>query len=303
MDLHEEQRNIATSSRVTLDDLAQDRPEGELVGQDGSGAAGGGGEVDEVESTDEEDEAEVCELARALVAHSSRLTIDERERQRRIRENQLLLDSLGIAPSTPLSASNSMPTPSQATAKRNGKTAKSHRRVYDRSGYIVSAPGPGERQRIACVEMPADRQLARRIQIGDYADCEEWWVGEERRWRFGHGNGVLAEGEPVELGGVTPHFRWRKWRGLKNELMKEMKQVTQSNKMDKAGVPIPPVKVGEVSAYSVWYSDCLRLGLTPQLIPGDPCHQCRRKSEKLKMRCRNVDPVCRAVFCETCCKR
>ena len=245
----DEHNSIATSSRVTLDDLASEQLNGEPAEHDHAEPAEEE-EQDEIEATDDEEDYEACECClprRSL--HN--LTSDEQDRQRRIRENQLLLTSLGIAPPTPLSAENSIAAPFQSTARRKERKVKPHRRVYDRSGHVVSAPGPGERQRIACIEVPADRQLARRIQEGEYADCEEWWVGEERRWRFGQGDGVLVVGEALEVGGVTADFRWRKWRGLERELKKEMKQVTQSNKMDKAGVETPAAKSGEVSAYSV----------------------------------------------------
>jgi len=120
---------------------------------------------------------------------------DERERQRRIKENQRLLDSLGIATTRQLASSSSLAVPSQQSTAKRKKREKDYRPVFDRSGYIISAPGPGQRQRIACVEIPADRQLARRIQEGEYADCTDWWDGEARRWRFGHGKGWEVEGD------------------------------------------------------------------------------------------------------------
>lgn len=94
---------------------------------------------------------------------------------------------------------------------------------------------------MACVEMPFNRQLTKRIAEGEYGDCEHWWEGEERRWRVGHGKGNVKEGEEYEVGGVTKEFRWRKWRGLEKELRKEMKQRGESNKRDKAGAQQPIV--------------------------------------------------------------
>ena len=147
-----------------------------------------------------------------------------------------------------LSGSFTLPS-LQPTAKRK-KRDKDYRPAFDRSGHIISAPGPGQRQRIACVEIPSDRQLARRIQEGEYADCTDWWGGEERRWRFGRGTGRLREGEEEDVGGVTQEFRWRKWRGLKKELRSEMMEREKLNDEDKAGAEDQPLQSG-VSAYSV----------------------------------------------------
>ena len=38
-------------------------------------------------------------------------------------------------------------------------------------------------------------------------------------------------------------------------------------------------------------------------LDGDPCHQCRRKSTKPKMSCRNKDPQCNLKYCNTCVQR
>jgi hypothetical protein len=37
-----------------------------------------------------------------------------------------------------------------------------------------------------------------------------------------------------------------------------------------------------------------------QDIPGEACHQCRRRSELPKMKCRNKDPTCGLSFCDQC---
>lgn len=197
-----------------------------------------------------------------------------------------------------------MNTPTQSSAKR--KKREGHKEVFDRSGYIVSLPAPGQqRQRMACVEMPTDRQLRKRIAEGEYVDCEHWWEGEERRWRFGRGQGENKEGEEEDLGGVTKEFRWRKWRGLEKELRAEMKQRGEMNSRDKAGNQQVTSGPSEPTPYSVGQRRLayMRTTLIEQMIPGDACHQCRRKSDKPKMKCRNINPACRAVFCETCCKR
>jgi hypothetical protein len=170
-----------------------------------------------------------------------------------------------------------------------------HRTVYDRSGFIVSLPAPGRKHRIACIEIPSDRGLKRRIAEGEYEECFHWAEGEKRRWRIGRAGGAEEEGEEI-VGGVSKEFRWRKWRGLEKELRIEMKKRNKLNQED-----VNPVKdSGEPSAYSV---SPVVSRADIQLLPGDSCHQCRRKSEKPKMKCRNVDPMCRAIFCESCCRR
>ncbi|WVQ93850.1 hypothetical protein IAU59_000928 [Kwoniella sp. CBS 9459] len=219
----------------------------------------------------------------------------EEERQRRIRENQLILANLGIQSSSSLpnvnNAAAGPSTPPAVPAPRRKKTA-SNAPIYDRSGYIISLPAPGETHTIACVEMPSDRKLKRRILEGEYTDCSAWAKGEERRWKIGRGKGgELPPEEPWYLGGVRRDFRWRKWKGLEKELRREMRLRGELNDRDTRATAVETaIVVPEgVSAYS--------------LIPGQACHQCRRKSDKRKMKCRNVNPVCNATFCETCCKR
>ncbi|WVQ64759.1 uncharacterized protein L199_002927 [Kwoniella botswanensis] len=224
----------------------------------------------------------------------------EAERQRRIRENQLILAELGIEPSG--SNTNIAGTSSSSNIKQNGHsspqphvTSSKKRRnagdipIYDRSGYILSLPPEGQTHTMACIEIPSDRRLKKRISDGEYTDCSHWVKGEARRWKYGFGKGGddLPKNEPEDLGGVTKEFRWRRWRGIERELRREMKQRGELVEMDAR--PVERVIPEGVSAYS--------------LIPGEPCHQCRRKSDKPKMKCRNVNPICRATFCETCCKR
>ncbi|OCF40078.1 hypothetical protein I317_06091 [Kwoniella heveanensis CBS 569] len=217
----------------------------------------------------------------------------EEERQRRIRENQLILANLGIQSASSLpniaNAVAGPSTPPPASAPRRKKTA-SNAPIYDRSGYIISLPAPGQTHTIACVEVPSDRKLKRRILEGEYTDCSAWSKGEERRWKIGKGKGGdLPPEEPWYLGGVGKDFRWRKWKGLERELRREMRLRGELNDRDIRPVAETQVVPEGVSAYS--------------LIPGQACHQCRRKSEKRKMKCRNVNSVCNATFCETCCKR
>ncbi|WVR03452.1 hypothetical protein IAU60_000443 [Kwoniella sp. DSM 27419] len=219
----------------------------------------------------------------------------EAERQRRILENQMILANLGIHTVQP-GGSTSMAGPSTLTRRPDGQPSAVRRKknvsdvpIYDRSGHIVSLPAEGTTHTIACVEMSSDRKLKKRIIDGEYTDCSWWKDGEARRWRFGRGQGGdLADGEEERVGGVGKDFRWRRWRGLEKELRREMRLRGELIERDHMTVERPE-KVEGASAYF--------------LIPGQSCHQCRRKSEKAKMKCRNVNPICSALFCETCCKR
>lgn len=274
-------------------------------GEDGDDVGSGG----ESEQGGEEDD---CELIILLYypPPSPEHTSDERSRQRLILQNQQLLTTLGIhlTPSKHIASSSSLPhTKSAARRKRESM----NRLVFDRSGHVTSLPAPGEIQTLACVEIPSDRKLARRIAEGEYQEFTHWARGEARRRRFGSGRGgKLAEDETEEVGGVGVGFRWRKWGGLDRELRKEMKKRGDLIEMDSRPVPTTTTTTCEPTAYSVSSVDETlfketqrQADLQSQLLPGDPCHQCRRKSEKPRMKCRNVDPLCRASFCETCCKR
>jgi hypothetical protein len=112
---------------------------------------------------------------------------------------------------------------------------------------------------MACVEIPADRKLRKRIAEGAYVDRTWWSMGEERRWRFGYGEGVLEQGERPVVGGVAPNFRWREWRGVQEELRAERKQIDDLIDKD---MRAEQIQDQGASAYS--------------LIPGQACHQCRR---------------------------
>ena len=115
---------------------------------------------------------------------------------------------------------------------------------------------------MACIEIPSDRRLSKRIADGEYEDCMHWAEGEARRWRFGWGKGTLEEGEEEEVGGVGRDFRWRRWRGLEMELRREMRLLEGKAGMDQGGQQGEIVVVDEeraevgtkaegVSAYSV----------------------------------------------------
>ncbi|WVF66228.1 hypothetical protein IAT40_000968 [Kwoniella sp. CBS 6097] len=253
----------------------------------------GSGDEAEVEGSSDGDERSDREVSDTDGTDGEDDDDYEEKRQQRIRENQLILANLGIQSSSSIpNANNAAAGPSSpppAPAPRRRKTT-SDAPIYDRSGYIISLPAPGQTHTIACVEMPSDRKLKRRILEGEYTDCFSWSKGEERRWKIGRGKGGdLPPEEPWYLGGVGRDFRWRKWKGLEKELRREMRLSGELNDRDIRPVVETAVVPEGVSAYS--------------LIPGQACHQCRRKSEKRKMKCRNVNPVCNATFCETCCKR
>lgn len=158
--------------------------------------------------------------------------IDEMLRLKRIKENVLLLGELGIHTSLQARASSSSQGPIATPPIRTKKQRVARPPVYDRSGYIISQPGPGQTFRMACVEMPSDRKVRKRISDGEYQDCLHWAEGEDRRWRLGDGEGSFEAGEEVLIGGVGPDFRWRKWRGPKNELRREMRLRGDLNEMD-----------------------------------------------------------------------
>jgi hypothetical protein len=63
MDSREEQVNVATSSRVTLDDLAMESPEGKSAEHAALEHVGNDHGEDELEETDDEGEHEACELS------------------------------------------------------------------------------------------------------------------------------------------------------------------------------------------------------------------------------------------------
>ncbi|WWC66882.1 uncharacterized protein I206_100789 [Kwoniella pini CBS 10737] len=243
-------------------------------------------EREDVEDSDTEDENENEENYEA-------------ERLRRIRENQLILAGLGIeGSSSNLGIGSSSlarirdgksPPPGQIGNTNPTRRKRGEIPIFDRSGHIISLPPEGQTHKMACIELPSDRRLRKRISDGEYTDCSRWSDGETRRWKYGFGTGpkILPEGEEEEIGGVTKEFRWRRWRGLNKELRREMRQRGELVEMDAR--PLEAIIPEGVTAYS--------------LIPGETCHQCRRKSDKPKMKCRNINPICRATFCETCCKR
>lgn len=108
---------------------------------------------------------------------------------------------------------------------------------------------------MACVEVPNDRKVARQIADGEYEDRSWWTEGEERRRRFGRGDGgELGNDEKRYIGGVGEEFRWRRWRGLEKELRAEMKKRGELVERD-VNPQLNPL-AGE-SSYSV--SDCIRV--------------------------------------------
>lgn len=171
---------------------------------------------------------------------------DERSRQRRILENQLLLNNLGIHPGLPgQGVTRQLPETSPRMRKRQVQSRPS----LDRSGHVITLPTEGQVQHLACVEIPSDRKQSRRIAEGEYRDCTKWAVGEARRQRFGTGRGrELKAGELEQVGGVGSDFRWRMWGGLNRELKREMKR--RGELIEKKPGPDPMTNL-EASTYSV----------------------------------------------------
>lgn len=183
----------------------------------------------------------------------------------------MLLDELGIHPSLAASASTSSLAVTAAPRPRKQRPIRPP--VYDRSGYLVSQPGPGQTFRMACVEMPSDRKIRKKISDGDYEDCSHWAAGEVRRWRFGDGEGAYEQGEEVLIGGVGPDFRWRKWRGIQNELRREMRLRGELNEVDMRVTRSTAAEEG-VSEYSVRHNhDFSRCPHSSADLPVDP-RQC-----------------------------
>lgn len=193
------------------------------------------------------------------------------------------LDLIGGASSSFGTTATSPPAP-----RRRGRPSNYIER-YDRYGYVVSLPPPGKTQVLAAVEVRTDRMTRRAIDHGEYTDCMDWAVGEDRRWRFGDGEGELQPGEQPVVGDVGPDFRWKQYADFV-DIEEARKMATRSAMGDYT--PTPPPRP-EAPAYKKAYSE----------LPKGTCHQCRRRSDKPKMQCRNVDPECMNLFCSTCCRR
>lgn len=134
------------------------------------------------------------------------LTTDERLRRENMSKNASLLIELGLTSSTAAVTQASTQASSSKSKKRKGPR-KEHR---DRWGHVIGLPPPGRKQRMACVEIRPDRKVNRAIDSGEYYDSISLTEGEERRWRFGDGEGgELAEGEELQVGGVGADFRWK----------------------------------------------------------------------------------------------
>ncbi|BEJ15831.1 hypothetical protein CspHIS471_0504360 [Cutaneotrichosporon sp. HIS471] len=187
----------------------------------------------------------------------------ERQRRQRMLENQSLLAELNI-----FGASISEPAPPP--------TPRAPRRSRSTSSATIGT---------AAIVVRTDRGMRAAIHAGEYVDCTAWAEGEERRWRFGNGEGVLEEGEAELIGDVGPDFRWKTMEAIDVE---EEREAATRAAME-LGTPTPPPEPAVKKKYSE--------------LPEGTCHQCRRRSAKAKMRCRNVNPECKNLFCETCCKR
>lgn len=173
--------------------------------------------------------------------------------------NMGLLSQLGLGDSGETLFEKDLST-SQPPAPTN-KRKRQHREVRDRSGHIITLPRPGQRQRMACVEISTKRPIRRDIDDGKYIDCENWAEGEARRWRFGRGaGGDLEEGEEAVVGGVGADFRWRPWLGQKREA-RRVQSLRRGIPYDPNNDPVeissrsasPDIQVlGTKSAEAVW---------------------------------------------------
>ncbi|BEJ08555.1 hypothetical protein CcaverHIS641_0506490 [Cutaneotrichosporon cavernicola] len=153
----------------------------------------------------------------------------ERQRRQRMLENQSLLAELNV-----FRASISEPAP--PPAPRAPRRSTKHVQRHDRYGYIVSLPPPGQRQVLAAIVVRTDRGTRAAIDAGEYVDCTAWAEGEERRWRFGNGEGVLEEGEAEVIGDVGPDFRWKTVEAV--DMEQEREAATRAAM--ELGTPAPP---------------------------------------------------------------
>lgn len=142
---------------------------------------------------------------------------------------------------------------------------------------------------MAAIEIRTDRMSRRAIDNGEYVDCRHWAEGEERRWRFGNGKGKLQEGDEAMIGDVGPDFRWKKFAAAVDIERARAEEAAEAIEMSVEPSPMPCSVPASKKAYSE--------------MPQGTCHQCKRRSDKPKMACRNVDPECKNLFCDTCCKR
>jgi hypothetical protein len=130
-----------------------------------------------------------------------------------MRANDQYMASLSLK-----SASAMFASPPAVAGPSKPRNRPKPRVLRDRNGYILTQPEPGKKHILACIEIPPDRRVQRLIAEGAYKDYTLLGRGEARRWRFGDGTGVLAEGEePGEVDGVSDTFRWRPWDESESE--------------------------------------------------------------------------------------
>lgn len=134
--------------------------------------------------------------------------------------NEDLLAELGLQQASQQLFPAQSPPPAKSAPRQRGR-----RVIFDRRGNVLSLPPPGHRQRAKCVEIVIGRKMRRMIDDGEYLD-RSLMQGEERRWRFGHGEGgELAEGEEAEVGGVTSAFRFRAWKDKMEAEQKRLQRI------------------------------------------------------------------------------
>lgn len=174
-----------------------------------------------------------------MIRPSRVLTTDERLRRENMSKNASLLEELGLTPSTLSFPDDSSAQESSSRSKKRKAPRKEHR---DRWGHVIGLPPPGRKQRMACVEIRPDRKVNRAIDAGEYYDSTGLTEGEERRWRFGDGEGgELAEGEEPLVGGVGPDFRWKTLDAVDEALIAEMEERIEAEKVEEKPPPAPKV--------------------------------------------------------------
>ncbi|GMK55621.1 hypothetical protein CspeluHIS016_0206770 [Cutaneotrichosporon spelunceum] len=189
-------------------------------------------------------------------------------------ENQSLLVELNIFGS-------SMSEPAPPRPSRAPRRLTKHVERYDRYGYIVSLPLPGQRQVLSAIVVKTDRGTRAAIDAGEYANCTVWADGEERRWRFGNVDGVLGEGEPEVMGGVGPSFRW-KTKDVVDDVEQEDEADAWATTATELGTPTVPPEPAAMKIYHYFdFDEESRSFICPVCL--DKCN-CQYHLDKLGLR-------------------
>lgn len=110
---------------------------------------------------------------------------------------------------------------------------------------------------MACVEIDNRKRSTRSVDTSKYKDRTHWALGEERRWKFGAGQGgELEAGADDFVGGVCADFRWQTWEAIQaEELAKRVEVVVDESEGDDDDVSVDtPMPVPRVPKEKVHYS-------------------------------------------------